>query len=71
MKFNTEFFFHLLVSLLADPSPLDGGCQSAQGGLCWQVGEMVFLSRALASMSSAGNDRMSGNLPADGDDRAW
>jgi hypothetical protein len=27
---KTEFFFHLLVSLLADPTRLDGGCQGAQ-----------------------------------------
>ena len=24
--FKTEFFFHLLVSLLANPTRLDGGC---------------------------------------------
>jgi hypothetical protein len=26
---KTEFFFHLLVSLLANPTRLDGGCQGA------------------------------------------
>ena len=40
---KTEFFFHLLVSLLADPTRLDGGCQGAQVGLRRQVGEIVFL----------------------------
>ena len=32
---KTEFFFHLLVSLLANPSRLDGGCKvrkSVSGG---------------------------------------
>ena len=43
---KTEFFFHLLVSLLANPSRLDGGRQRAQADLCRQVGEIVFpLSR--------------------------
>src|ERR1700736_3569774 len=40
---KTEFFFHLLVSLLADPTRLDGGRQGAQVGLHRQVGEIVFL----------------------------
>src|SRR5215831_5336995 len=40
---KTEFFFHLLVSLLANPTRLDGGCQGAQVGLRRQVGEIVFL----------------------------
>ena len=40
---KTEFFFHLLVSLLADPTRLDGGCQGAQVGLRRQVGEIIFL----------------------------
>src|SRR5262249_62432975 len=40
---KTKFFFHLLVSLLANPTRLDGGCCGAQGGLRWQVGEIVFL----------------------------
>ena len=40
---KTEFFFHLLVSLLADPTRLDGGCQGAQVGLRRQVGEIVCL----------------------------
>src|SRR6266436_2834139 len=40
---ETEFFFQLLVSLLANPSCLDGGRQGAQVGLCRQVGEVVFL----------------------------
>ena len=30
---KTEFFLHLLVSLLANPTRLDGGCQGAQVGL--------------------------------------
>ena len=43
---KTEFFFQLLVSLLANPTCLDGGCQGAQVGLRRQVGEIVFpLSR--------------------------
>jgi hypothetical protein len=43
---ETEFFFQLLVSLLANPSRLDGGRQGAQVGLRRQVGEIVFfLSR--------------------------
>src|SRR5262249_28759110 len=40
---ETEFFFQLLVSLLANPSRLDGGRQGAQVHLCRQVGEIVFL----------------------------
>jgi hypothetical protein len=40
---ETKFFFHLLVSLLANPSRLDGGRQGAQVGLRRQVGEIVFL----------------------------
>src|SRR5215207_8284168 len=40
---ETEFFFQLLVSLLANPSRLDGRRQGAQVGLCRQVGEIVFL----------------------------
>jgi len=30
---KTEFFFHLLVSLLANPTRLDGGCQGVQVGV--------------------------------------
>src|SRR5262245_13652755 len=40
---KTELLFHLLVSLLADPTRLDGGCQGAPVGLRRQVGEIVFL----------------------------
>src|SRR5262245_61755375 len=40
---ETELFFQLLVSLLANPSCLDGGRQGVQFGLCRQVGEIVFL----------------------------
>ena len=40
---ETEFLFQLLVSLLANPSRLDGRRQGAQGGLRRQVGEIVFL----------------------------
>ena len=40
---ETEFFFQLLVSLLANPSRLDGGRQDAQVRFCRQVGEIVFL----------------------------
>src|SRR6266498_349331 len=40
---ETEFFFQLLVSLLANPARLDGGRQGAQVGLCRQVGEIIFL----------------------------
>ena len=40
---ETEFFFQLLVSLLANPSRLDGGRQGAQVSLRRQVGEIVFL----------------------------
>jgi hypothetical protein len=43
---ETEFFFQLLMSLLANPSRLDGGRQGAQVGLRGQIGEIVFsLSR--------------------------
>ena len=43
---ETEFFFHLLVSLLANPSRLDGSRQGAQVSRRRQVGEIVFpLSR--------------------------
>lgn len=40
---ETEFFFELLMSLLTDPSRLDGRRQDAQIGLSWQVGKVVFL----------------------------
>ena len=40
---ETELFFQLLVSLLANPSRLDGGRQGAQVRLRRQVGEIVFL----------------------------
>ena len=40
---ETEFFFHLLVSLLANPSRLDGSRQGAQVSRRRQVGEIVFL----------------------------
>ena len=40
---ETEFFFQLLVRLLANPSRLDGGRQGEQAGLRRQVGEIVFL----------------------------
>ena len=39
---ETEFLFQLLVSLLADPSCLDGRRQAAQVGLLGQVGEIVL-----------------------------
>ncbi len=39
---EAEFFFHLLMGLLADPSRLDGGSQCAQVGAGGQVGEVVF-----------------------------
>jgi len=38
--FETEFFFQLLMSLLANPSRLDGCRQGAQVGLRRQVGEI-------------------------------
>ena len=40
---ETEFLFQLLVSLLANPSRLDGSRQAAQVGRRWQVGEIVLL----------------------------
>ena len=40
---ETQFFFQLLVSLLANPSRFDGGRQGAQVRLRRQVGEIVFL----------------------------
>ena len=40
---KTEFFFQLLVSLLANPSRLDGGRQGVQVGLHREIGEIVFL----------------------------
>src|SRR5262245_14423850 len=39
---KAKFFFHLLVSLLAYPSRLDGGRQGAQVGRRRQVGEVIF-----------------------------
>jgi len=39
---EAEFFFHLLMGLLAHPSRLDGGSQRAQTGAGGQVGEVVF-----------------------------
>ncbi len=40
---ETEFFLQLLVSLLANPTSLDGSRERAQVSLCRQVGEIVFL----------------------------
>ena len=40
---ETEFFFQLLVSLLANPSRLDSSRQGAQVGLRRQVGEIILL----------------------------
>ena len=40
---ETEFFFHLLVGLLANPSCLDDGSQSTQVRLGGLAGEIVFL----------------------------
>jgi len=40
---EAEFFFQLLMSLLADPSRLDGGSQGAQVHRGGQVGQIVFL----------------------------
>ena len=40
---EAEFFFQLLMGLLADPSRLDGGGQGAQVRAGGQVGEIVFL----------------------------
>ena len=40
---EAEFLFQLLVSLLANPSRLDGRRQGAQSGLRRQIGEIVFL----------------------------
>ena len=40
---EAEFFFQLLMGLLANPSRLDGGSQGAQISLGRQVGEVVFL----------------------------
>ena len=40
---ETEFFFQLLVRLLANPSRLDGGRQGAQVRLRRQIGEIEFL----------------------------
>ena len=40
---EAEFFLHLLMGLLADPSRLDGGRQRAQIGAGRQIGEVVFL----------------------------
>jgi hypothetical protein len=40
---KAEFFFQLLMGLLADPPRRDGGSQSAQLRLGGQVGEIVFL----------------------------
>ncbi len=45
---KTQLFFHLLVSLLANPSCLDGGRQGAQLSLGRQVGEIIFLFSGLA-----------------------
>jgi hypothetical protein len=40
---EAEFFLELLVGLLANPSRLDGSCQSVQVSVRRQVGEIVFL----------------------------
>ena len=44
---QAQFLFELLVSLLADPACLDGGCQCAQIGLRREIGEIVFLFAAI------------------------
>jgi len=49
---ETKFFFQLLMSLLANPSRLDGGRQGAQVRLCRQVGEIVFPLPRLCSPTS-------------------
>ena len=40
---EAKFLFQLLMSLLANPSRLDGGSQAAQIGRSRQIGEVVFL----------------------------
>ncbi len=40
---EAEFFFQLLMGLLADPSRLDGGGQAAQVCPRGQVGKIIFL----------------------------
>ena len=40
---EAEFLFQLLMSLLTNPSRLDGGGQGAQVGRDWQICEVVFL----------------------------
>src|SRR5262245_49963841 len=40
---ETEFFFQLLMCLLANPSCLDSGRRGSQISLCRQIGEIVFL----------------------------
>ena len=40
---EAEFFFQLLMSLLANPSRFNGGRHGAQVGLCRHVGEIIFL----------------------------
>ena len=40
---EAKFLFQLLMSLLTDPSRLDGGSQGAQVHPGWQVGKIVFL----------------------------
>lgn len=40
---EAEFFFQLLMGLLANPSCLDGGSQGAQIGRRRQIGGVVFL----------------------------
>jgi hypothetical protein len=49
---ETEFFFQLLMSLLANPSRLDGSRQGAQVGLRRQIGE-IGMAASLAALASA------------------
>ena len=49
---ETQFFFQLLVSLLANPSRFEGGRQGAQVRLRRQVGEIFFSPDILCSLMS-------------------
>ena len=51
---KTKFFFHLLVSLLANPTRLDGGCQDAQVGLRRQTYSYATVARSISHMGNVG-----------------
>jgi len=48
---EAEFFLELLVSLLANPTRLDGRCERFEAGVGGKVGEIVFLFARCAALA--------------------